>query len=103
MFDETCYFVDAMVRLDRIRVIGVPLQKFFFVARQTKKVIFFFNIFGFRVMDFAFAVVKLFGRVVGLTRNAVIPTINVNFNIAGVVTGLQQFLYANFVAKKFIF
>ena len=49
-------------------------------------------------MDFAFAVVELFGCVIGLTRNAVMPTINVDFNIAGVVTGLQKFLHANLVA-----
>ena len=89
LLDEASYLVDTMIWFDRIRVVGVPLQQSFFVSRQAKEVVFFFDIFGLRVMDFAFAVFKLFGCVVGLACNAIVPAINIDFNVARVLTGLQ--------------
>ena len=61
MFDETSYFVDAVVGLDRIRMIGIPLEKFFIIARKTKEIVFFFDILGFRVVNLALVVVEFFG------------------------------------------
>ncbi|CAB4679562.1 unannotated protein [freshwater metagenome] len=86
---ETSYFIDAMIWFDCIRVICVPLQKFFFVARQAKEIVFFFDILGLSVMDFAFAVVELFRCVVSLAGNTIMTAIDINFNVASVITGLQ--------------
>ena len=97
LFDETSYFVDAVVGFDRIRMIGVPLEKFFFVAREPKEIVFFFDIFGFRVVDFALVVVEFFGGVIGLTCHAVVTSIDVDFDVAGVVASLQKFSHTNFV------
>ena len=97
LLDETRYFVDSVVGFDRVRVIGVPLEKFFFVARKPKEIVFFFDVFGFRIVDFALVVVEFFGRVIGLTCHAVVASIDVDFDVASVVASLQKFLYTNFV------
>ena len=89
LLNETSYFVDAMIWFDRIRVVCVPLQKSFFISRQAKEIVFFFDILGLRVVDLAFAVIKLFRCVVGLARNAIMSAIDINFNVASVITGLQ--------------
>ena len=89
LLNETSYFVDAMIWFDRIRVFGIPLQKSFFVSREAKEIVFFLDILGLRVVDLALAVIKLFRCVVGLARNAIMAAINIDFNVASVITGLQ--------------
>ncbi len=55
-FDETDYFIHAEARCDGLRVIGVPLEQTVFKTRQAEKVIFFFYICGFGVMNRAVAI-----------------------------------------------
>ena len=88
MFEKTSYFVYAVVGFERVRVIGIPLEKFFFVAREPKEIVFFFDIFGLRVVDFTHAVVEFFGGLIGLACHAVVTPIDVDFDIACVVASL---------------
>ena len=98
MLDEADDFVHAVVGHDRARVLGVPVEKTVAVARESEEVVLLLHVFDGALVNGAIASHEIVLDVVGLTRHAVETAVGIEFDVAVVVTGLEQALNSDAMA-----
>ena len=82
-FDETEYFIAAGFRLDKTRVLGVPIEKRFLKGRKFKEIVWLGDSFrGPAAIGTVFAGLHVH---IGIVVDAVLP---------GVVTGVNETVFA---------